>query len=208
MTTEPETPPLSYEQLSELLQPLGILINPAELQGLLCGKFCGGAKPDETEWLLEAVEELDFTQAPDEAVRNALTQLYRDTRAQLTGNGFALQPLLPKDEREITLRVQCLGQWCHGFLVGFGSAGHAGDTNLSDEAREALEDLAAIAQVELDDEESAREAEHDYAEVVEYVRMAALSLFMEFGARALVDANVPGADATQGPSADEPPTLH
>ncbi|WP_027328207.1 UPF0149 family protein [Marinimicrobium agarilyticum] len=198
MTTESQ--PLSYEQLSELLQPLGILINPSELQGLLCGKFCGGAHPDETDWLLEAVEELDFVQAPDETVRAALVQLYRDTRQQLAQQGFSLQPLLPSDDREITLRVTCLGQWCHGFLVGFGSAGHAGDSDLSDEAREALEDFAAIAQVDLDEEESARAAENDYAELVEYVRMAALSLFMEFGSSKLTDA-APKAG-------DEPPTLH
>lgn len=200
MTEQPQ--PLSYEQLSELLQPLGILINPSELQGLLCGKFCGGANPDETDWLLEAVEELDFVQAPDENVRAALVTLYRDTRQQLAQQGFELQPLLPSDEREITRRVTCLGQWCHGFLVGFGSAGHAGDGDLSEEAREALEDFAAIAQVDLDEEESARAAENDYAEVVEYVRMAALALFMEFGSRKLTESE---AETDPG---DEPPTVH
>lgn len=199
MTAETEPTPVTYEQLSELLQPLGTLINPAELQGLLCGKFCGGANPDETEWLLEAVEELDFTQAPDENVRDILTQVFRDTRAQLTRDGFALQPLLPSDEAEITQRVGRLGSWCHGFLVGFGSAGHAGDTNLSEEAREALQDMAAIAQVDLDEEESARAAENDYAEVVEYVRMAAVALFMEFGADKLVKD-----ESGEGPE----PTIH
>lgn len=199
MTAETEPTPITYEQLSDLLHPLGILINPAELQGLLCGKFCGGANPDETDWLLEAVEELDFTQAPDENVRAALGQVFRDTRAQLTRDGFALQPLLPGDETEITRRVRCLGQWCQGFLVGFGSAGHAGDSNLSEEAREALEDMASIAQVDLDEEESARAAENDYVEVLEYVRMAAVSLFMEYGADKLVKSDS---------GEEQPPTLH
>ncbi|MGD8175190.1 UPF0149 family protein [Marinimicrobium sp. ARAG 43.8] len=208
MTTEtPNTAAnitVSHEQLNALLQPLGILINPSELQGLLCGKFCGGANPDETDWLLEAVEELDFVQAPSLEVRTALAQLYGQTREQLRRQEFALQPLLPSDESAITQRVHCLGQWCHGFLVGFGSAGHAGDSDLSSEAREVLEDLAAIAQVDIDDEESAREAEQDYAEVVEYVRMAALSLLMEFGAAALT---APPSDDGAPPDA-APPTVH
>lgn len=200
MTAETETTTITYEQLTELLQPLGTLINPAELHGLLCGKLCGGANPEETDWLLEAVEELDFTQAPDENVRDALTQLFRQTRSQLTMGGFALQPLLPDDMGEITQRVRCMGQWCHGFLVGFGSAGQARDKDLSKESREALEDMAAIAQVELDEEESARAAEADYTEVVEYVRMAALALFMEYGSDALVND-----EAGEEP---EPPTVH
>lgn len=200
MNPQDQPEPINYEQLDEQLQPLGILINPSELQGLLCGQFCGGARPDETQWLLEAVEELDFTQAPDERVREALVRLYRDTREQLAQSGFGLQLLLPADEGEITRRVHCLGQWCHGFLVGFGSAGQAGDRDLTGEAREALEDLAAVAQVDLDEEESARAAERDYAEVVEYVRMAALSLFMEFGSNALGSQDEGGEE--------EPPTVH
>lgn len=203
MTPESEPTPISYEQLSELLQPLGILINPTELQGLLCGKLCGGANPDETDWLLEAVEELDFTQPPDETVRDALTQVFRDTRSQLTRDGFALQPLLPTDAAPITARVLCLGQWCHGFLVGFGTAGRAGDSDLSEEAKEALEDMAAIAQVQLDEEESARAAEADYTEVVEYVRMAALSLFMEYGAEQLLRS-----ETDEAQNDEEPPTVH
>lgn len=203
MTPESEPTPISYEQLSELLQPLGILINPTELQGLLCGKLCGGANPDETDWLLEAVEELDFTQPPDENVRDALTQVFRDTRSQLTRDGFALQPLLPTDAAPITSRVLCLGQWCHGFLVGFGTAGRAGDSDLSEEAKEALEDMAAIAQVQLDEEESARAAEADYTEVVEYVRMAALSLFMEYGAEQLLRS-----ETDEAQNDEEPPTVH
>lgn len=195
MTQEPQATAinhqtLNHQTLSELFQPLGVLLNPAELQGLLCGKFCGGANPSEVDWLLEAVEELDFTQAPDESVRDALTQLFRATRAQLVEEVFAFQPMLPGDNQPVSDRVRCLGQWCHGFLAGVGSAGHMGDSDLTPEAREILADLAAITQVELDEEESAAAAESDYANVVEHVRMAVVSLFTEFGAEALIKTEV------------------
>ena len=206
MTQEPQTTPINHQTLNALLQPLGVLLNPAELQGLLCGRFCGGANPSEVEWLLEAVEELDFTQAPDESVRDALAQLFRATQAQLVEEAFAFQPLLPGDTEPVSDRVRCLGQWCHGFLVGFGGAGQMGDSDLSPEARETLADLAAVSQVELDEEESAAAAESDYAEVVEHIRMAAVSLFTEFGAEALIkpDASQPN-ESDQG---DPEPSVH
>jgi len=216
MTQQPDETPISHQTLNDLLEPLGVLLNPAELQGLLCGKLCGGANPSEVDWLLEAVEELDFTQAPDESVRDALTQLFRATRAQLVEEAFAFQPLLPGDTEPVSDRVRCLGQWCHGFLVGFGSAGHTGDSDLSPEARETLADLAAIAQVELDEEESAAAAESDYAEVVEHVRMAAVSLLTEFGAEALIqtqdsEPGESGQDEAESPEPKPPepkPSVH
>ncbi|MDQ2076140.1 UPF0149 family protein [Marinimicrobium sp. ABcell2] len=197
----PESEPsaVSYESLSELLTPLQIILDPAELHGILCGKFCGGATPSETDWLLEAVEELDFTQPPDGAVRAALSALFQQTREQMAQQEFELQLLVPSDDDEIGHRVSCLSRWCQGFLVGFGGAGKVGEAELSPQAKEALEDLAAIGLVGLDrdDAEAMQAAENDYMEVLEYVRMAASALFMEFGA-----ARVATTD-------DEPPsTVH
>lgn len=199
--SEPQEPTLSYEALSAQLTPLEVIVEPAELHGILCGKLCGGANPDETEWLLEAVEELDFTQAPDEAVRASLSQLFQQTRAQVVRQDFDLQLLLPSDDADIERRLASLSRWCQGFLVGFGGAGEVAEADLSSQAREALEDLAAISQVELDrdDPEAMRAAETDYMEVTEYVRMAALALFMEFGSEQLAS----------GEDSDEPPaTVH
>src|SRR5690606_9708851 len=80
-----ETPihPLGFDELANLLLPLGTINSPSELHGLLCGKLCAGASLNETHWLLEAVEFLDFTQAPDERVRDALSRLYHQSRDQL-----------------------------------------------------------------------------------------------------------------------------
>jgi yecA family protein len=170
------TPAVHFDELANSLLPLGTLNSPSELQGLLCGKLCGGAVLSEVSWLLEAVEFLDFTQAPDESIRNLLSRLYHATHAQLRGD-FALQLMLPDDEVEIELRLEALSQWCHGFLTGFGSAGAKDE--LSDDARDALEDLAALVQVTTDGED---DDEADYMEVTEYVRMAAASLYYEFAA--------------------------
>ncbi|WP_328701295.1 UPF0149 family protein [Cellvibrio polysaccharolyticus] len=167
-------PSVSFDELSNTLLPLGTVNSPSELQGLLCGKLCGGANLTEVSWLLEAVEFLDFTSAPDEKVRHLLTRLFHATRLQLHSE-FGLRLMLPDDESDMVERIAALGQWCHGFLTGFGTTGARNE--LSEDARDTLQDLAAIVHITADDEE---EDEHDYMEVTEYVRMAATSLFYEF----------------------------
>src|SRR5690554_3290071 len=129
---------VQFDELANSLLPLGTLNSPSELQGLLCGKLCGGAELTEVNWLLDAVEFLDFTQAPDESIRDLLSRLYHATRAQLRSD-FALQLMLPDDDTEMVQRLDALSQWCHGFLTGFGSAG--AKQELSEDARETLEDL-------------------------------------------------------------------
>jgi hypothetical protein len=149
------------------------------------------------EWLLEAVEFLDFTQAPDESVRKALSQLYHDTRAQLCSASFDLALLLPGDDTSLDERIRCLSQWCSGFLSGFGSAGIPGQSQLSDDSEDVLRDLAAIVQIDGDDDDEG--SEEDFMEVTEYVRMAALALYMEYADDSELEA--PAEDET-------PPTLH
>jgi len=189
--------PVVFDELADLLAPLGVLNSPAELHGLLCGKFAGGARLSEVNWLLEAVEFLDFTSAPDERVRAALTSLYHQSWRQLQGD-FGLKLLLPDDDSPLSERATCLSQWCHGFLSGFGSVEQIGARVMDEEAQEILQDFANIVQIQADDEEDEPSAEADYTEVVEYVRMAASALFLEFAS----------AQELPAPSSAESPTLH
>lgn len=185
-------PSVSFDELSNTLLPLGTVNSPSELQGLLCGKLCGGARLTEVSWLLEAVEFLDFSNAPDEKVRHLLTRLFHATRLQLHSE-LGLRLMLPDDDSDMGERIAALGQWCHGFLTGLGTTGAR--ENLSEEARDTLQDLAAIVHITADDED---EDEHDYMEVTEYVRMAATSLFYEFS------TELPPVKAASG----HPPVLH
>ena len=57
-------PTLNFDDFCTLIAPLGAINSPSELHGLLSGKLSGGAELTETRWLLDAVEFLDFTQAP------------------------------------------------------------------------------------------------------------------------------------------------
>ena len=194
--TSSENPIISlrFDDLANLLVPLGTLNSPSELHGLLCGKLAGGAQLTEINWLLAAVEFLDFTQAPDESVRAALSALFHSTHEQLQGS-FELKMMLPDDDYSLPERVNSLSQWCHGFLTGFGSAEVVGKREINEDVEDTLRDFASIVQIHAHDEGDEPSAEADYMEVTEYVRMAASGLYLEFGAEEPVKAN-PDAPAT------------
>jgi hypothetical protein len=110
-------------------------------------------------------------------VRNALIGLQEMVKGELTGDDVTVVLLLPTDDAPLADRAAALGQWCQGFLTGFG-LNCRGSSMLSTEAKEVLQDLAAISQVQ-DALEESEDGESDYMEVMEYLRVAPLLLFSE-----------------------------
>jgi uncharacterized protein YgfB (UPF0149 family) len=168
-----------YNAFATLLSSSGHPVSPAELHGMLVGRSCAGAGFDNDGWFADASMLLDTE--PEDNVRQALVGLQEMVKGELTGDEMTVVLLLPGDDETLTVRATALGQWCQGFLAGFGLAG--GNNQLSDEAREVLQDLAAIAQIQEALEES-EDGESDYMEVMEYLRVAPLLLFTEFNKKA------------------------
>ncbi|MPQ65444.1 MULTISPECIES: YecA/YgfB family protein [Pseudomonas] len=163
-----------YNAFATLLSTSGHPVSPAELHGLLLGRSCAGAGFEADSWLVDAAELLEGE--PQDNVRNALIGLQEMVKGELTSDDMTVVLLLPTDDAPLTERAIALGQWCQGFLAGFGLTYRA--NALSAEATEVLQDLAAIAQVQEALEES-DDGESDYMEVMEYLRVAPLLLFTE-----------------------------
>ena len=163
-----------YAAFAALLASNGHAVSPAELHGLLLGRSCAGAGFEHDSWLLDATDLLDSE--PSEPVRQALIGLPEMVKGELAGSEVTIILLLPNDDAPLAERAQALGQWCQGFLGGFGLT--ARDAALSAEAIEVLQDLAGIAQVQ-DALEESEDGENDYMEVMEYLRVAPLLLFTE-----------------------------
>ncbi|PWB32739.1 hypothetical protein DCO48_12790 [Pseudomonas sp. SDI] len=163
-----------YTAFATLLSSNGHPVSPAELHGLLLGRSCAGAGFDTEGWLADAAQLLEVD--PSDNVRNALIGLQEMVKGELTGDDIAVVLLLPGDELPLVERAAALGQWCQGFLTGFGV--NSGGLTLSTEAREVLGDLDAISQIQ-DALEESEDAENDYMEVMEYLRVAPLLLFTE-----------------------------
>lgn len=170
------SPPLpSHAELALQIQRDAIGVDASELHGVLCGYIAGGGRPDGTDWLAKLAVD-----APSPGEGSALEQMQQGSLAQFADSDFGFSLLLPADDAALGLRADCVLQWCRGFLGGFGLAGHL--DALPDNVSEAINDLHRIgsADVSVEDEEADEEA---LAEIIEFVRMAALMIHQEKASR-------------------------
>ena len=133
-----------------------------------------------------------MAEKPDAMSNDCILTLYKNTLNNLSSGDYALQLFLPDDDTDIAERAQALGQWAHGFLIGFGAAGIDPQTQFSSDNAGALRDLAQIAQVTSADGDHLDNGGHlsaaddsqeaDYFELTEYVRIVALTFYAEYSA--------------------------
>lgn len=160
----------SWSGVDAQARALKLSASPSELHGALCGWLAGGGS-DGSDWLARVLAD---EQAPRPEAGSALQEMHAVSRAQFEDRDFGFALLLPEDDAPLAERSEALFDWCRGFLGGFGLAAGKGPP-LSEEGREALDDLARLAAAtpEPDGDE---EDEAAYAEIEEFVRVAALLL--------------------------------
>lgn len=164
------TPDLpDWQQTQSALAPLQLAISPADLHGALAGWLAGGGDL-EGAWLGRILGDDGLAQPVDAT----LDDLRDATIASMEDRELNFHLLLPDDDAPVEVRGNALFDWCRAFLGAFGLAAGA-NPPLTDEGREALEDLArlAMAEAESDGDE---EDEAAFAEIEEFVRVAALLL--------------------------------
>jgi uncharacterized protein YgfB (UPF0149 family) len=179
----PQTP--DFDDLADLFWRLGVMQSPSQLQGFLAGQIAVAGAPDSGQWLRQASEFIDSVEPPNSDENRLLVALYQATSFQFSEGDIGFALLLPDDAVEITQRVDALSQWCRGFLTGFARGGkalqqHSGKRQYSEDVTEVLNDMAAISQVSLteqDDQEAQRE--RDFFELCEYLRLGAITIHLE-----------------------------
>lgn len=171
---------LTFEDIANILVSEKIsMVSPAELHGLVAGQLASGARFTQQLWLQMANDFLEIESFSQESSKVGLVGLYQQSLTQLESLTMSLDLLIPDDEYEISQRVESLGLWVQGFLAGFGTQGRQSDKNLSDDAKEMLNDLAQISQVASVDLEEGEDSEHNFFELSEYVSMGAVFIFTE-----------------------------
>ena len=111
-------------------------------------------------------------------ISDSLELLFGDLHESWSGMGLDFELLLPDDDELIEERADALGAWCGSFLAGLGLSGEISKTrNLSEDVRQALEDLSEIARIEADGQDET--LEKAFADVSEHVRLAALLVATE-----------------------------
>ena len=163
-----------FEELQSVLEQLEANVDAAEAHGTLSALLIDDK--DFAFWLGHTLQDLpDPGNVLAKEQLKVLKQLYDQTRIQLSDEELSFEPLLPDESEDFSHRLLGLSEWCQGFLYGIGVREGGTDNLLDEESNECLSDLLEISKL-AHDEEASDEAEQQYLEVVEHVRMATLML--------------------------------
>lgn len=190
---------LAFDEVCDLFVSLGAHNSPAEMHGLLAGQLAAGKRMDFAEWQQVAREFIDTDSSFSKEDAEKIQFIYMATLTALADDELGFYPLLPDDDDDIEQRLKSLSLWCQGFLAGFALV-EKKVPDISELVNDALNDLAAIAQVGMNDDDDWNEsAEEDYFQIVEYVRLAAMNIFLEYA----MESTDPGSDSHGENQSDE-----
>ncbi|NLS12856.1 YecA family protein [Vibrio sp. SM6] len=174
----------NYSLLETELKNAALAVTPSELQGLLIGMLSGGLNLHDLSWqpLL-----FDYTNDGMGWPASALAQAQRvlsAATAELTSGDMTLSLLLPSDDsiEGLFALADNLAEWVNHFISGLGLIG-ADLTSMSQESREALNDLEEIAKLGIDEDDSLEEQSELLEQVIEHVKACVLIIHAEFGAK-------------------------
>lgn len=167
---------LTFDEIEKKLGPLAGQPGVSESHGALCGLLCSRDESLEGGgWLAQIFPGVDL----DVETEAVFKQLFAKTKSDLNDSCFAFSPLLPDDGRSIEKRIEALGEWCQGFMLGLSLGGLQQTEQLSSEAQEVLRDLAEMSQAGSYQLDGGEEDERSYMELVEYLRTGVLLLHSE-----------------------------
>ncbi len=191
-----DVPYPDYDAVARTLKNDNLVVSPAETQGLLTGLLCGGLSPQPSYMTSNNFEvepqnpalswrALLFDYTNDGAPWKPNSQSFADelltrTHQQLSDQQMSFSLLLPDEDEGLSLRCDALSEWVNAFIVGFGLQGITA-ARLSDQQKEILNDLAEISQLGIDDQDDANEQAILLEQIVEHVRICAMTLFADFG---------------------------
>lgn len=170
---------LLYQQTVEQLREVGALVSPAELHGHLCGRHVVGHHLEGAFGMRMIADYVDLPITDLEPIADQLADLIEKWVLVMDQDLFSFRLYLPDDDIALMTRLEDLAGWCEGFLNGLGSTAGDEEAKLMQEEQETLADLVEISRIDAGVEET-DENEGLYAEVSEFVRLAAFNLFDRF----------------------------
>ena len=172
-----------WDEIADQLFNAGQTLNPSELHGVLVGLMGAGFDPDDEHHLeqtLASVEKAVGMQLQGELV-DIVSRLNLATLSAIVDTDYAFHVFLPDDDDPIEQRLRSFSNWVTGFISGYTegmTVRQAAGLAIQPEVADVLRDFASIAQVETDQVET-EEAERQLEELVDYVRLATISIVQD-----------------------------
>jgi yecA family protein len=173
---------VGFDELDEALRECGASWDAAQTHGLLTGRLAVAGVPAGPGWLLQVLDGTDEASARRTECQKMLDTLYQVTFWQLTERLSEFLPLLPDDDSDAGSRTIAMAHWCEGFLHGLVSSEH--DRALKEKLAaeplsDIIRDMLQITRAAVDEESDDEDNEAAYAELVEYIRVAAQLAYEE-----------------------------
>jgi uncharacterized protein YgfB (UPF0149 family) len=173
---------VNHDELDAALKRCGATWDAGQAHGLLCSWLAVLGADAGSGWLDQVLAGSD----PDNVLRREceilLDALYAYTHLQLSQRRSEFQPLLPDDSDSTIIRAEAIAHWCEGFLHGLvsGSPDVGLKKRLADEPlSDIIKDMLQITRATVDEDTEEETNEAAYADLVEYLRVAAQLTFEE-----------------------------
>ncbi|MDH5570455.1 MAG: UPF0149 family protein [Gammaproteobacteria bacterium] len=176
---------MKYDEINDALKRVSGEIDAAEAHGVLCGLICARNENVREHFLKHCIPDIDRGDLLVQETMNLLQELYSDTQTQFMNSDFLFYPLLPDEGSSLAARVEALGFWCQGFLLGISLGGIVNTEKLPGELPGFIKDVIEVSQAESFDLEDEEQDEGAYIELVEYIKVGALLFHEEI--RSLTD---------------------
>ncbi|MDD1782938.1 YecA family protein [Enterovibrio sp. ZSDZ35] len=169
-----------YSNIATTLKSDSLAVTPAEMHGLLAGMLCGGLDPDSSNWMPMLYDYTNDGQGwPHQSLGLAASALAQSSSELIDGQ-MDFELLLPDENESLLDRGDAVSDWVSAFIAGIGLVGVTAG-KLSDDTKEVLADLAEIAQLGIDEDDDQEEQALLLEQVIEHVRVCAMTLHAELG---------------------------
>lgn len=173
---------IDHDALDAALRRCGSSWDAAQVHGLLSGRLAVVGAADCSTWLDQVLEGVPKTRQHSAECRALLNALCETTQRRLAARLSEFAPLLPDDSESTAVRAAGLAHWCEGFLHGLVSTHHSAALKArlaAEPLADIIKDMLQITRASAEDEGDEDSNEEAYAEIVEYLRVAAQLAYEE-----------------------------
>ncbi len=168
-----------YDYLTECIENAGLTLMSSECHGNACGVLCSQIGVAPNVWFDLLIKTEDISVDHIELLADLLKALFETTEQLLNNIDFEFELFIPDDDSSMNERLEALGEWCSGFLLGLSVGGITDIKSMPEEISNFLNDCLEIARVGNAELNNSEDDETAYFELVEYVRMGVMTLFEE-----------------------------
>lgn len=193
---------IDHNELDAALRRCGSTWNAGQTHGLLCSRLALAGAEGASRWLAQVLADTDPENTLCTECQAMLEALCTSTWQQLSERQSDFMLLLPDDDDSAQVRTEAMGQWCEGFLHGLVSEAHGDELRerlASDPLSDIIKDLLEITRATVGEEADEQATDNAFAELVEYLRVAAQLTYEELAEFREPSSNQPQFDS---------PTLH